>query len=330
LEAAASNLYFGGWAGRVSCRFAAQNQSRVPEHWTFYAARSTPLSPRSRTPRGAADPINALLNYGYALAEAECRLAACAVALDPGLGIVHTDHAVRDSLALDMLEPLRPEVDRRVLQLLARRHFRATDFHETRTGVCRILPPLTHQLAESIGDYAKLIAPIAEQVAHAIACTSPGKITLTTPLSRVNTVAAQTRGARTAKRQPTTLGAAPRRSCEQCGADLYGSARKLCPTCWPVQRREYMSQLGKSRAQAKAIVEAKPTVEELSGGWTVEQYQNEILPGLAGIPLPDIERATGLSNATCSRLTRGLQLPNPKHWPALAGLSVYREEATTS
>lgn len=175
----------------------------------FYAARSTPLSPRSRTPRGAADPINALLNYGYALAEAECRIATSAVALDPGLGIVHTDHAVRDSLALDMLEPLRPEVDRRVLQLLARRHFRAADFHETRTGACRILPPLTHQLADSIGDYAKLIAPIAEQVAHAIARTSPGKITLTTPLSRSNTAAVQTRGARTANRPPTTLGAAP-------------------------------------------------------------------------------------------------------------------------
>ena len=119
LEAAASNLYFGGWAGRVGCRFATQDRPKVPEHWTFYAARSTPLS-RSRTPRGAADPVNALLNYGYALAEAECRLAACAVALDPGLGIVHTDQAVRDSLALDLLEPLRLEVDRRVLQLLDR------------------------------------------------------------------------------------------------------------------------------------------------------------------------------------------------------------------
>ena len=95
-----------------------------------------------------------------------------------------------------------------------------------------------------------------------------------------------------------------------------------------MQRREYMRQLGKARA-AEPIPQ-KPTVEELSGGWTLQQYQDEILPGLAGLQLPVIERATGLSNATCSRLTRGLQLPNPKHWRALAALAVVRTPSVAS
>ncbi len=319
LEAAASNLYFGGWAGRVRCQFARTDAAKIPDHWTFYATRSTPLSPRSRTPRGAADPINALLNYGYALAEAECRLAATAVALDPGLGIVHTDAKARDSLALDLLEPLRPEVDRRVLQLLERRHFRAADFHETRTGVCRLLPPLAHQLAETIADYARLIAPIAEHVAHAIARTTPGKITLTTPLSRANTTAAQTRGARSANRQPTTAGAAPRRTCEQCGAELYGAARKLCPTCWPVRRDAYIRQLSHSPALPSAGEPA--AADQFSGGITLEQYRTQILPALTQMPLPEIEQATGLTNGSCSRLRAGHQIPHPRHWAALAALS---------
>ena len=100
--------------------------------------------------------------------------------------------------------------------------------------------------------------------------------------------------------------------------DLYGSARKLCPTCWPVQRQEYMRQLGKARAKPH---DPKPSVEELSGGWTLQRYQQEILPGLADLNLPEIERSTGLSNAACSRLRRGLQMPNPRHWAALATLA---------
>jgi CRISPR/Cas system-associated endonuclease Cas1 len=73
------------------------------------------------TTRPAATPINALLNYSYGLAEIECRLAAITVGLDPGMGIVHTDKRNRDSLALDLLEAIRPLVERNVLTLLATR-----------------------------------------------------------------------------------------------------------------------------------------------------------------------------------------------------------------
>ena len=79
-----------------------------------------------------------------------------------------------------------------------------------------------------------------------------------------------------------------------------------------------MRQLGKARAKPH---DPKPSLEELSGGCTLERYQSDILPGLAHVPLADIERATGLSNGGCSRLRRGLQVPNPKHWAALAALA---------
>jgi len=92
-----------------------------------------------------------------------------------------------------------------------------------------------------------------------------------------------------------------RRTCQQCGAQLYGSARKLCPTCWPITRNAHMRQLGLARAKPKP---ARPTTEQHSGGITLQQYQTDVLPLLAGIPLPELERATGLSNASCSRLAR--------------------------
>ena len=129
--------------------------------------------------------------------------AAQVVGLDPGLAIVHTDVKYRDSLALDLLEPIRPLAESHVLRLLQHRYFRWADVHETRQGVCRLLAPLTHELAEAIPTYAAAVAPIAERVAHAIVKSSPGKIILTTPLSRANVKASQSLGARGSNRRPT-------------------------------------------------------------------------------------------------------------------------------
>jgi CRISPR-associated endonuclease Cas1 len=325
IEAQASNLYFGGWPSRVACRFTEQDHAYVPEHWSYYAVRRSLITGAS--PRAATDPVNAMLNYSYALAEAECRLALHAVALDPGLGISHTDTKNRDSLALDLLEPLRPVVDRHILTLLDRRHFTRRDFHETPAGSCRLVPPLTHDLADAIPAYAAAVASLAEGVAHALARSSPGQITLTTPLSRANNVNTQVRGARSAHRTPATSRQG-RRTCRVCGADLYGSARQLCPTCWPVARNEQMRQLGLARAKPK---EATPSVEEFSGGWSLQQYREDIWPRLAKISLRDMERVTGLANSSCSQIRSGKQVPNPRHWPVLArlaGADVTRHEVS--
>lgn len=51
----------------------------------------------------AAMPVNALLNYGYALAEIESRVALTTLGLDPGMGILHVDAKARDGMALDLM-----------------------------------------------------------------------------------------------------------------------------------------------------------------------------------------------------------------------------------
>ena len=70
-----------------------------------------------------------------------------------------------------------------------------------------VLPPLTHELAEVIPAYAAAVAPLAEQVAHTLARTSPGKINLSAPLSPANITNAQTRGKRSANRRVTGISA---------------------------------------------------------------------------------------------------------------------------
>jgi CRISPR/Cas system-associated endonuclease Cas1 len=87
----------------------------VPEHWRTFGQRSSLLS---KGPRLATNPAGAILNYLYSLVEAETTLACHAVGLDPGLGIFHVDQRDRASLALDLMEAVRPLVDSYVLALV--------------------------------------------------------------------------------------------------------------------------------------------------------------------------------------------------------------------
>lgn len=87
---------------------------------------------RSRRP--PLDPVNALLSFLYTLLTHDCRSAAESVGLDPAVGFLHRDRPGRPSLALDLMEELRPVMaDRLALSLINRRQLRGGDF-ETRDG----------------------------------------------------------------------------------------------------------------------------------------------------------------------------------------------------
>jgi len=138
-EAIAAAAYWSAWS-TVPLRFARRDADRLPDGWRTFGARTSPLT---ASPRLAINPANSVLSYLYAILEAEARLACLAVGLDPGLGVLHADHKARDSLALDIVEPVRPLVDRFALRVLTERGLRAADFVETRHGVCRVGPKRT-------------------------------------------------------------------------------------------------------------------------------------------------------------------------------------------
>jgi len=131
----------------------------VPEHWHTFGAR---ISPLSGSPRLAANPPNAILNYLYALLESEARLAAAALGLDPGLGVLHVDTPNRDSLACDLMEPVRPQVDAFVLDWITREPLSRQWFFEQRDGNCRLMAPLAIRLSETVPTWGRAVAPFAE------------------------------------------------------------------------------------------------------------------------------------------------------------------------
>jgi len=94
------------------------------------------------------------------------RNAALSVGLDPAIGVMHADLRARDSLACDLMEPIRPKADAFVLEFLRRKEFRKADFFETREGVCRLLPPIVNELAENSVQFCRAIGGVAEDVAQ--------------------------------------------------------------------------------------------------------------------------------------------------------------------
>jgi len=62
-----------------------------------------------------------------------------------------------------------PAVNLYILELLRTRRFTRRDFAETARGVCRLYPPLSHELAETAPRWAEAIAPAAETGAQLLA-----------------------------------------------------------------------------------------------------------------------------------------------------------------
>lgn len=90
---------------------------------------------QGRNRRPPLDNVNAMLSFAYSLLTNNCASALEAVGLDSYVGFLHRDRPGRTSLALDLMEELRPcFADRFVLTLINNRVMQAGDFHRTESG----------------------------------------------------------------------------------------------------------------------------------------------------------------------------------------------------
>ncbi len=89
----------------------------------------------NRNRRPPTDPVNAIMSFAYTLLASECRHALESVGLDSYVGFLHTDRPGRASLALDLMEELRPHfADRFVLSLINRNEIVQSDFEFQSSG----------------------------------------------------------------------------------------------------------------------------------------------------------------------------------------------------
>jgi len=342
IEARAAAIYWKAWSG-LTLTSSRGTQVSLPEHWRTTGDRRSPLS---GSPRLAATPVGAMLNYLYALAEFECRLALLAVGLDPGLGWAHKDASYRDSAALDLLEPLRPQVDAHIAKLMAERVFSRREFIELPSGQVRLTRSLARDLATStLPRWEQAAGQCSEHVGGLIAASA------TTP---VRTPGRKTRGSHGKGR--STLGrriapslARTRRiaaACRECGVVLDRADRVYCVDCLPrfknertarlvVAARNVLTQMRASEADPARSSEAKAKriatnaqrrrdavawEQANPGRYDPEAFRSEILPRLQHATLPQMMTATGLTSGYCWRIRRGERVPHPMYWESLQSI----------
>lgn len=88
-----------------------------------------------RNRRPPLDRVNAMLSFAYSLLANDCASALESVGLDSYVGFLHRDRPGRTSLALDLMEELRPcMADRFVLTLINNRIIKTEDFQLQDSG----------------------------------------------------------------------------------------------------------------------------------------------------------------------------------------------------
>lgn len=113
IEGAAARAYFQGFTAIFPPALAFTGRNRRP-------------------PR---DPVNACLSLAYTMLHVDAVRAAHCAGLDPLLGFYHRPAIGRESLASDLVEPLRPVADAWVWQMWRQRIFREDQF-STAAGAC--------------------------------------------------------------------------------------------------------------------------------------------------------------------------------------------------
>ena len=108
-----------GVEGQASAEYWLGIESIVNEKWDFHY----------RSGKGADDPVNALLNYGYAILENDIWKSIYLAGLDPYCGFLHSERYGRASLVYDLIEEFRQQiVDKVVLSIINRNQISLDDF----------------------------------------------------------------------------------------------------------------------------------------------------------------------------------------------------------
>jgi len=329
IEAQAALAYWSAWR-TLPIMFPKRDIHRTPTHWLSFGTR---ISPLTGSPRLSVNPPNAMLNYLYALLESEARFAAAALGLDPGLGVLHVDASNRDSLALDLLEPVRPQVDSYLLDWITTQTLRREWFLEQRDGNCRLMGSFAKQLSESAQTWARAVAPVAEWVAQAFLHSSKS-------LSKGSTVPTRlTQRRRTEGRgrhyvPPARVAPSPQTICRNCRALTRGG--RHCRKCGKEVSGRKLTELAKlgrtvavgPEAQKKRSVtqhrhEAAKRAwrESPNENWNdPKRYDTEIQPRLSMVKIASIALALRVSEPYAADIRAGRRSPHARHWQALAKL----------
>lgn len=150
-EGKAAYWYWRAWQ-YLDIQWKAANRYPIPDEWRAFTARSSLNSSKKEPNRNASHPVNAMLNYAYTALLTQTKINAIADGYDPMIGVMHDQREKHKdntpSFALDLMEPMRPVIDRVILKLIAKETFSGADFDLQSDGVVRVNAELARLIAQ--------------------------------------------------------------------------------------------------------------------------------------------------------------------------------------
>ena len=145
-EGRAAFAYFNTWQS-LPLRWKGTGRHPIPDEWYRIGQRRS-FVPKKPKNNNASHPVNAILNYAYAVLESQVRIQIIAAGYDPTIGLLHSGRVGRGrhDFVLDLMEPPRPIVDRRVLDFVQAHTFHPADFTIRSDGVCRLNPEMARRV----------------------------------------------------------------------------------------------------------------------------------------------------------------------------------------
>lgn len=145
LEAAAAAAYFAAWRG-FPITWSRRSQYPVQDKWLTVQMRGSQRKRLIPGNRHATHPVNAMLNYAYAVLRSHVHSEAAAQGFDVRQGIMHHDRDDTQALVYDLMEPLRPKIDAALLKFIGGTKFTGADFTLRDDGVVRVAPQLARRV----------------------------------------------------------------------------------------------------------------------------------------------------------------------------------------
>jgi CRISPR-associated endonuclease Cas1 len=140
VEGRSAFAYFLAWQ-RAPLQWKGLNKRPIPNDWHGIGPR-TSSNGKVGVNRHASHPVDAILNHAYGVLENYIRTELVTEGYDPTIGYLHTHQKDRAALVFDLMEPLRPIVDRTIVEFAQANTFSPTDFVIKADGVCRLNPEM--------------------------------------------------------------------------------------------------------------------------------------------------------------------------------------------
>ncbi len=143
IEANSAAAYFRAWRD-MPIKWRGTSRHPIPDDWRDVGPRTSAFALAGN--RNASHPINAMLNYAYAVLESRMRIKAVSEGYDPTIGIMHEGGNGASAFIFDIMEPERSTIDLAMLTLIKSTMFQPGDFMLRKDGVVRLNPQFARRI----------------------------------------------------------------------------------------------------------------------------------------------------------------------------------------